>query len=221
MLKRTPEPELMDAPEQARAYAEADFNEANALFVDRFLAAFTDLPDTGRLLDLGCGPADITVRLAEALPGWRVTGVDAGPNMLSLGRARVAAAGLDERVELKLVRLPEACGGKFNAVVSNSLLHHLPQAEDLWRAMRASGTPGAPFQVMDLRRPADSAQLETLVGAYADDAPEVLRQDFRNSLHAAYTVDEVSDQLRAASLQTRAVEMSPAQRKSVLSGQRV
>ena len=32
-MDRTPEPELMDDEEQAKAYAEADFSEANSLFV--------------------------------------------------------------------------------------------------------------------------------------------------------------------------------------------
>jgi len=217
MLKRTPEAELMDAPEQARAYAEADFSDANSLFVEHFLAAFADLAQTGHLLDLGCGPADISVRLADALPGWQVTGIDAGPNMLGLGRVRVAEAGLDERVELRLVRVPGSCGGPYDALVSNSLLHHLPQPRDLWQAVRASAKPGAAIQVMDLRRPATSADVEALVEAYADDAPEVLRQDFRNSLHAAYTTGEIAAQLDAADLAGLAVT-TPSDRHLLVHG---
>ena len=36
MIDRTPEPELMDGLEQARAYAEEDFSEPNELFLERF-----------------------------------------------------------------------------------------------------------------------------------------------------------------------------------------
>ena len=207
----------MDAPEQARAYAEADFSDANSLFVEHFLATFADLPQAGHLLDLGCGPADISVRLAEALPGWRVTGLDAGPNMLGLARASVGEAGLNQRVELKLVRLPEPCGGPFDALVSNSLLHHLPRPYDLWQAIRASGKPGAAIQVMDLRRPATPADVETLVEAYAGEAPQVLRQDFRNSLHAAYTTEEIAGQLAAAGLDGLAVT-TPSDRHLLVHG---
>jgi len=69
-MKRRPEPELMDSEAQTVAYAEADFNESNTLFTECFLGRFPDLPETGRLADLGCGPGDITIRLARRLPGW-------------------------------------------------------------------------------------------------------------------------------------------------------
>ena len=77
-MERRPEPELMDSEAQTVAYAEADFSESNTLFTEHFLAAFADLPDAGHMIDLGCGPADICIRLAKRLPGWRITGLDAG-----------------------------------------------------------------------------------------------------------------------------------------------
>ena len=72
-MKRKPEPELMDSEAQTIAYAEADFNESNSLFVSRFLDNFPRLPKSGRMADLGCGPGDITVRMAHAFRGWDVT----------------------------------------------------------------------------------------------------------------------------------------------------
>ena len=66
-MKRRPEPELMDSEAQTLAYAEADFNESNSLFTEWFLAHFSELPAAGRMADLGCGPGDITIRLAQAL----------------------------------------------------------------------------------------------------------------------------------------------------------
>jgi hypothetical protein len=42
----------MDSEAQTLAYAEADFNEANKLFTEWFLARFSELPATGRMADL-------------------------------------------------------------------------------------------------------------------------------------------------------------------------
>ena len=47
---------------------------------------------------------------------------------------------------------------------------------------------------MDLSRPDNTAALEALLESTRDE-PEVLRRDFHNSLLAAYTVEEVSEQL--------------------------
>ena len=83
-MKRVPEPEeLMDDPEQARAYAEEDFAEARELFLAQF-ARLVPGSFSGRALDLGCGSGRAAVWLAER--GYRVTGVDHQPEALAMGR---------------------------------------------------------------------------------------------------------------------------------------
>ena len=217
-MQRIPEPELMDAPSQAHAYAEADFSEPNALFVER---ALSHLEDTGcgRLLDLGCGPGDICLRFARALPGWHVTGLDAGPNMLALARKALRASGLDDRVEFVQAHLPaHPFAYHFDAVVSNSLLHHLPDPLTLWRAIAELAAPDAFVQVMDLHRPPDRETAAALVEEHAMDEPEILRQDFYNSLLAAWTAEEVAEQLQQAGI--RGLELSrPSQRHWLIQGQ--
>src|SRR2546425_210812 len=75
-MERILEPELMDDEAQALAYAQADFVEVNRGFVDRFRTAFPDLTRS-RVVDLGCGPADIPIRLVRLMPTLGVTAVDA------------------------------------------------------------------------------------------------------------------------------------------------
>jgi hypothetical protein len=52
--------------EQAEAYAVADFAEVNARFVESFRMRFPTF-GRGTIVDLGCGPADIAIRLARTL----------------------------------------------------------------------------------------------------------------------------------------------------------
>jgi 2-polyprenyl-3-methyl-5-hydroxy-6-metoxy-1,4-benzoquinol methylase len=93
----------------------------------------------------------------------------------------------------------------YDAVISNSLLHHLHDPMVLWRSVLAAAKPGAAIFVADLARPADGDAVDALVAGMADE-PEVLQRDFRASLHAAFTLDEVHGQLREAGLDL-AVEM--------------
>jgi SAM-dependent methyltransferase len=206
VLRRVPEPELMDEPEQARAYSEADFAESHDQFVAAIASRFGSL--SGVVLDLGCGPADPTVRLAIANPGVRIIGVDAGPVMLDLARERIEGAGLSSRIGLEHRRLPDPslAGRRFGAVVSNSLLHHLPDPMVLWQTVGECARPGATVAIMDLLRPADHQALDRIVTRYVVDAPPVLQADFRNSLLAAYQVDEVEDQVADAGLGGLSVE---------------
>jgi len=204
---RVPEPELMDEAGQARAYAEADFSEPNQLFVDTFRARFPRF-DGRSVLDLGCGPADICIRLARVLPGARVIGVDGARAMLDLARAAVDASGLAQQVQLIETRLgaDSKLEGSFDAVVSNSLLHHLSDPAALWGAVWRHGVPGAPVMVMDLMRPESPEAAQAIVDEYSGDEPEVLRRDFYNSLCAAYRPDEVREQLREAGFEDMSCE---------------
>lgn len=200
-MKRTPEPELMDSFAQVAAYAAADFAEGNQAFAARVVEALRDIA-SGRLIDLGCGPGDICRRIAAHLKSWRIEGLDAGPNMLDTARRHTVAHPAGERIDFRLSHLPDdrLPEHAYQAVVSNSLLHHLPEPAALWSTIRRIGAPGAYVQVMDLERPSTRTAAKSLVEQYAIDEPTVLREDFLNSLHAAYTAEEVEKQLNRAGL---------------------
>ena len=105
-MDRILEPELMDDPAQAEAYAATDFSAENQGFVERFLEYFPDFSQ-GHVFDLGCGPGDIPVRLARALPGCRVTGIDASRPMIDLAERVIKGADLVDRVAVRCERFKD------------------------------------------------------------------------------------------------------------------
>jgi trans-aconitate methyltransferase len=192
----------MDESEQALAYAKADFSEPNRRFVDSFVAEFPALRG-GAVLDMGCGPGDIVLRLAGRLPQLNVHGLDGSAAMLAHGQARLAGMPeLQGRVHFIAGILPGAVLPRpsYEAVVSNSLLHHLHDPLVLWRAVCAAGAPGAAVMVMDLFRPATPAAAHAIVATYSGQEPDVLQRDFYNSLCAAFEPAEVRAQLHACGL---------------------
>ena len=201
-MQRIAEPELMDSEEQAMAYSSADFSKPHDFFVQLFGDLFRGLSIEGTVLDLGCGPADVTIRFARAYPACRIHGIDAGPNMLRLGRECAMREGLNDRIELIQGHLPEDAPpfSRYDGIISNSLLHHLADPLVLWQCIRRYAQPGAPVLVMDLLRPESEAELDSLVAGYAAGEPEILQQDFRNSLMAAYRAAEVERQLEMSGL---------------------
>ncbi|MBK1655629.1 class I SAM-dependent methyltransferase [Allochromatium vinosum] len=202
-MKRRPEPELMDGEAQALAYAEADFNASNTLFIE-LLRRLAPGPLAGATaLDLGCGPADIVIRFLRAYPGATCDALDGSRPMLELARQALdAQPEIAARVRLLHDVIPsdQLARGQYDLVISNSLLHHLPDPAVLWRTVRETAKPGAPVLIMDLMRPASPGWVEALVESYVADESEILRTDFRNSLYAAFEPAEVSAQLAAAGL---------------------
>lgn len=206
-MQRTPEPELMNEPEQARAYAEADFSEPHDAFVAHFRQRFPCFV-AGKAIDLGCGPADVTIRFARAYPEVAILGLDGAQTMLDLGYKAVQEGGLGQRLTLQQCRLPDMGlpARAFDAVISNSLLHHLDDPAVLWQTVRHVAGHDAALLMMDLMRPASIADAENLTSLYAAEAPPVLQRDFYRSLLAAYRPDEVRQQLDDAGLGQLQVE---------------
>lgn len=197
-MDRTPEPlELMDDAEQAQAYAAANFSEANNLFI-HLLHQLRPGDLSGRALDIGCGPADIPLALLRQHTGLHIDGVDGAQAMLDIAEARLRKEPpFKQRLRLHCETLPSAdlAGARYDLILSNSLLHHLADPDDLWLTLKHCARDNATILIMDLARPANPLGVDTLVETYAMNEPDVLREDFRNSLHAAYTVDEVQQQL--------------------------
>ena len=204
-MQRIPEPELMTGLEQARAYADADFNDSDQAFLARVRQLFPEGLGE-RLVDLGCGPGNISFRLAFSYPAAAVFALDGSAPMLALAREQLQLQvqqwpQLAERLRFVQAVLPDpALPGGASALLSNSLLHHLHDPGVLWRSLRQLAAPGAAVYVKDLRRPACLADAEALRARYLGDAPPVLQHDYLASLQAAFTPEEVAAQLSAAGL---------------------
>jgi ubiquinone/menaquinone biosynthesis C-methylase UbiE len=190
MLPRILEPEVMDSPEEARDYDAMDHAAVNRAFVADFLAAWDG---ANPVLDLGTGTAQIPIELCRQSPAARVVAIDLAEHMLALGRDNVRRAGLDDRIRLQRVDAKGVPFGdaSFAAVMSNSIVHHIPQPAAVLAEMVRVTAPGGLLFVRDLLRPADEMTLLRLVATYAGGENEHQRQMFADSLHAALTLEEI------------------------------
>jgi ubiquinone/menaquinone biosynthesis C-methylase UbiE len=190
MLPRLLEPEVMDSAEEADDYDAMDHSGVNRIFVTDFLAVWN-----GRnpIMDVGTGTAQIPMELCQRHPSARVTAIDLAEHMLSVGRGNVERAGLTDRITLECrdaKALPYA-NGAFAAVISNSIVHHIPEPggvlAEMVRVLSADGW----MLVRDLLRPPNDAEVRRLVDLYAADANAHQRRMFDDSLRAALTLEEV------------------------------
>ncbi|MGQ0809983.1 MAG: class I SAM-dependent methyltransferase [Nitrospiraceae bacterium] len=216
-MRRMLEPELMDDPDQALAYARADFADENQGFVDRFREYCPELTK-GHVVDIGCGPGDIPIRLVRSLPAWEVTGIDASEPMIRLAEEAVKAAGLSDRIRFRCERFQQvAFSEPADAAISNSLLHHVPNPLQFWYKLKQLVKPGSFVLAMDLLRPESIEAAQAIVGQYAANESAVLRRDFYNSLLAAFTEDEVAAQLAELNLSRLLIDV-PDDRHWIVSG---
>ncbi len=187
---------------QVRAYAAADFSAPHANVVGWFQRVFPSLPQKAVIADLGCGPADIAIRIAGLQPGFSIDAIDGSRAMLDCAEAAVGKAGLTGRVRLVQATLPAPSlpSLHYDVVVSNSLLHHLHEPQTLWGTIKRIAKPGGRVFIADLKRPGSERVAAGMVERYAAGEPEILRHDFYNSLLAAFTPQELQAQLTEARL---------------------
>ena len=216
-MQRCPEPELMNGVDQVAAYAAADFSAGDDVTIDRIrsLVAERPLGKSPIVVDLGCGPGNITVLLARLLPEATVIGIDGAERMLELARQRAADQNL--AIEFLHQDLRQIKGLKADLVVSNSLLHQLHDPLLLWRVTSELANRGCRVLHRDLRRPKSMDELNHLQTLHLPDAPEVLIEDFRASLRAAFEPAEVVDQLRITGMKQLSVQLE-GDRYLVVSG---
>jgi len=205
---RIPEPELMLGEEQARAYAAADFESAHAAYPRLFKERFPDFPRRAVVLDLGCGPCDVTRRFARLSQGWRLHAVEGSPAMLAQARRMLTRRRLQQRVVLIQGTLPGLTlpRKRYDVILATNLLHHLPDPRSLWKTVKSFSAHGTLLFVADLRRPRTQREARRLVEQHARGEPAVLRRDFHHSLLASFTPAEVARQLEAAGLSRLTVE---------------
>lgn len=207
MLLRQLEPEVMDTAEEARDYDAMDHLLVNRAFVGDFL----DLWDgRGTVLDVGTGTAQIPVELCRQHATVRVVAVDLAAEMLRVARRSVERCGVARRIALERADAKELPfpDGEFAAVISNSIVHHIPEPRkvlaEMVRVLRAGGT----LFVRDLLRPPDEASLEALVATHAAGATEHQQKMFADSLRAALTLREVYELVGSLDLDPRGVRQT-------------
>jgi cyclopropane-fatty-acyl-phospholipid synthase len=86
-----------------------------------------DLRPGARLLDVGCGWGSMAIHAARHHQA-RVTGVALSREQVEEARRRVAAAGLDDRIEIRLQDYRDLRGETFDAISSIGMFEHVGSA---------------------------------------------------------------------------------------------
>lgn len=238
MLTRVLEPEVMDTPEEARAYDQMDFSAVNAAFVADLMSAlasagFPPTPAVSQeelalpkispfeitILDVGTGTARIPIEFCLQAEWGEVLAVDLSPAMLEIASENVLASSYQERISLRQTTtsllLEESA--RFHVIMSNSLVHHVADTTRLFHELAALLAPQGLLFVRDLLRPDSSQAIEELVCTYAGQDTPRQQQLFRQSLAASLSLQEV--EAIARSLPIRASVTKNSDRHWTLIGQ--
>ena len=178
----------------ASAAAQKYLDAVDDTLVEQVLALATPKGSlTGRLLDVGCGPGNIALKLAERCPQLSIVGLDCSRNMVQAARREAARMGVEHRTSFQqanAVQLPFASGA-FDIVLSNSVLHHLVEPSRAFGEMLRVAKPAGTVLLRDLRRPSRLAY-PWHIRWYGRHYSGIMKRLFEDSVRAAYTPEELS-----------------------------
>ena len=199
-MERVLEPEVMDTWEEAIEYDSMDFTEVNTAFAQRAVELG---PPAGQVLDAGTGTAGIPIIISQMRPQWQLTCTDLSKNMLLVGARNVEKAGLQRQIQLQLADAKRLnCeDSRFDMVISNSLVHHLPAPLPFFLELKRVLKPNGALLIRDLIRPASPDFVDAFVAGIGAEYSAHQKQLFRDSLHAAFTLEEVNQLVFAAQLE--------------------
>jgi ubiquinone/menaquinone biosynthesis C-methylase UbiE len=107
---------------------------------------------SGAVLDVGCGPGQLAVRLGRIAPSLDITGVDISPDMIERAQKRATQLGLTDRVRFQegdsqSLPFPD---DHFDTVVSTLSIHHWDDPELGLREIRRVVKPGGHVFIYDM-----------------------------------------------------------------------
>ncbi len=206
-MDRTPEPDTFSPIDEAAEYHAMDHSAVNRQFVDELLEG----PTGPLVIDLGCGPAGIPIELCQRSNDYEVIATDGEVEMLEIAKQEIDIAGCLGQISLSHVAveaMEQFEDGMADTVISNSLLHHLEEpCAGLEPAVRLTRDGGRTF-IRDLARPETEGEIESMVKSYSGSESENGQQLFRQSLHAALTLNEIRLIARGLGIPEDDVQMS-------------
>ena len=168
--------------------------------VDGFITAGID---HGSVLEVGPGPGYVGLEWLKKTTGTRLTGCEISPDMIRLAGKNALDYGFEARaryVSANAMAMPFT-DAAFDAVFSNGSLHEWEDPARVFNEVYRVLKPGGTAVVSDMRRDVNPL-VKWMI--YLGTKPTEIRPGFLTSLHAAYTVDEISGILR----QTRFTDFS-------------
>ena len=213
-MNRIVEQEVMDTAEAAEAYDAMAHGEVDNAFVERVLALGAK---DGHFLDVGTGPAQIPILLAQRCPDIRITAIDLSKEMLNIAKRHIAAAELAARITLEHVdakALPYP-DNTFDGLISNSIVHHIHDSLRALQEMSRVVKLGGLVLIRDLVRPETPEEAQAFVDKYAAEDTPYQQKLYYDSFLAAFTIAEVNEMLEEMDLPRAVVVQSTDRHWSV------
>ncbi len=203
-LERQPEPNaLTDAEENIVQYDRVMTTKLVIVYAAGLTIVHRCRPEGQKhhAIDLACGPGHYTLCLGRYLGYEEITGIDLSSGMVDIANRNSQQQGMADRVRFKVAdvtRLENIGNATVDLASFTGAAHHMPDLQTVQRVLNEMDRITKPegfVMAMDLARLRTAELTERYVNILGADyrqrgLPDFF-QDFRNTMYAAWTVEEL------------------------------
>ena len=212
-MNREPEPELMNEEEQVIAYSCADFSIGEKNLIE-FISNYFELnqislSSNDLIVDLGCGPGNISEKLSDRWPNVDVLGIDGSKEMIREAESRKLKKKINNKFsnlsyvskDIRDINFDEIFSKRnITVLVSNSFIHHIVDIDQFFEFIINLSSKDTLNFHKDLIRPKDEITALMLKAKCAQKYSTRLTSDYYASLKASYRKNELEAKIQSMNL---------------------
>jgi len=188
--KRIPElTPLMNDTNQCMAYNK---HASHPDTLHEYIQAYQSLIgiEQGTVIDLGSGTCNFVIALSQNFPNLNFVCYENSPAMIKIATDNINSAGLSSKIKLIQGDIFNATG-HYDVALANRLLHHIDETKEFWKLMYSLSEN---VLVIDINRP--PKHVVDYIRENNEYQENVYKEDLISSLQAAYSLEEVTEQIK-------------------------
>ena len=148
----------------------------------------------GVFLEVGPGPAFVSIEIASRIPQAYIVGLDISQTMIDIGRRNVSEAGLSEQISFRKgdATLMPFNDAEFDFAVSSGSLHHWSKPVQVFNEIYRVLKPGQMALISDLRKDAYKEKVDEYCRQIES---RFMRWGLRHSVSESYTPEGIKELL--------------------------
>lgn len=180
---------LMENPEQCSSY---DKYASAPRKLQEYINTYKQLIGItkGTVVDLGSGTCNFVIALAKNFPDLQFVCYENSNAMVEIAINKIIKENLSSRIKIIKDDITNVVG-MYDVVLANRLLHHINDTTKFWELVNSLSDN---ILVIDINRPPQS--IIDHIRKFDDYQEPIYKEDLISSMQAAYSLEEVTEQIQ-------------------------
>jgi len=166
----------------------------------RLAEKVVSLFEGGKLLEIGPGPAFVSIEIAKRLPKVEIIGLEISDTMIEIAKKNAKEHEVSEKITLKkgdASKMPLE-DSEFDFVITSGSLHHWKKPIEVINEISRLLKPGCKALISDLRKDAPERNIKEFANKIDS---KLMRWGLMHSFREGYTAKQIENMIKTTNFQ--------------------